>query len=704
MKIKNRFILLLIVFVFLFAVVGCVDKPAELTEEQKRQQLALDGFSSLDLISFKTGDSQNNVTQDITLVTSHESYPIVWTSENNEVVTIQDGVAVISRQDKDTQVKITATFMVTSSLFEERTFTLLVKKTEYVSVTLDLNNGSLTGNNNLVFQVEKGKTFSYNQTPVKEGCTFTKWTLNGVEYDFSKPVTQNITLVAQYEINQSTHATITLSLNGGGLPMGVPLTYEVLVGEVFEGPSGNPSKGRYRFDAWYLDGEPYDFTKPVTKNITLVAQYIEQVIVTINLNGGTLEGVTSTTRVDKGTALQDLGTPTKPYSNFINWLSNGEPYDFNQVVNEDITIEANFEFVPALVMEEIKTRLLAKYDNKNYSQKSLLNLINGYSEFSDFNITWVTDPSDLIDHNNYVTATHSGPATLTATIAYLETTDSITLTINIIEGAVPASDYGTYYDGITASSGESLVNQLQTLVTGSLGVTGNGNITYGEVRYLLTNSDLNINNSNKIWGIYDSAALPNTWGTTWDREHVWPQSRLNSSAENSRRNIASDPHNLRACTKSVNNSRGNNYFVQGSGIYKRIGEGFYPGDEHKGDVARILLYMAVRYRGILTLVDTQRGDNNTPEGANLATLSILLGWHLEDLPDQFERQRNNVIQKAQGNRNPFIDKPEYFRPVWELFMEEENLVVVANEQFEFTVQTYETLKTNYVSFNVRYTI
>ena len=114
--------------------------------------------------------------------------------------------------------------------------------------------------------------------------------------------------------------------------------------------------------------------------------------------------------------------------------------------------------------------------------------------------------------------------------------------------------------------------------------------------------------------------------------------------------------------------------------------------------------MAVRYRGLLTLVDVQRGSNKTPEGANLATLSVLMNWHLEDLPDEFERQRNNVIQAAQGNRNPFIDKPNYFRPVWELLMAEENLTISKTLAFNNTIKTYDILKTTYIPIENRYTI
>ena len=126
---------------------------------------------------------------------------------------------------------------------------------------------------------------------------------------------------------------------------------------------------------------------------------------------------------------------------------------------------------------------------------------------------------------------------------------------------------------------------------------------------------------------------------TWNKEHVWPRSKIgNSTAE-------SDIHNLRACNVSVNSSRGNMPFSDSSGKYGRAGSGFYPGDEHVGDVARIILYMHVKWQ--LTMTTSVIGD-----------LSMFLAWHLEDPVSDFERNRNEEIFKNQKNRNPFIDHPE----------------------------------------------
>ena len=88
---------------------------------------------------------------------------------------------------------------------------------------------------------------------------------------------------------------------------------------------------------------------------------------------------------------------------------------------------------------------------------------------------------------------------------------------------------------------------------------------------------------------------------TWNREHVFAKSLANPSleAESGLVSPGSDVHNLRPADKDRNSTRGNNKFTDGSG-YSRIistNGGWYPGDEWKGDIARIVMYMYSRYHG-----------------------------------------------------------------------------------------------------------
>jgi uncharacterized repeat protein (TIGR02543 family) len=273
--------------------------------------------------------------------------------------------------------------------------------------------------------------------------------------------------------------------------------------------------------------------------------------------------------------------------------------------------------------------------------------------------------------------------------------------------------YTGYYEGITsADTGLTLVNKLYNIISVVTAGNGNQNSSYGEVRYILMESDINPNNTDYLWGIYDNADIPKIWdGNTMNREHVWPNSRLGvprKTLTNSSRGIDSDPHNLRIIISRTNTDRNNYIFVNSSpSVNGHVIPGtqtYYPGDAHRGDVARILLYMAVRYKDILKLHNNMYGENYSLNGTSFGDIKVLLQWHQEDPVDDFEIQRNDVIYEHQGNRNPFIDKPYLFEPVWEVLMESAGLSVQKTAAFNQTINTYDKLKTIYIPSEIRYII
>lgn len=241
---------------------------------------------------------------------------------------------------------------------------------------------------------------------------------------------------------------------------------------------------------------------------------------------------------------------------------------------------------------------------------------------------------------------------------------------------------GGYYETANHKVGNELFLQLRTIIQ-----TGFNPVTYGDVRYILAIADRDPNDETTVIGIYDDDKIANYWiGTgegAWQREHVWPNSKLGiPRVDNGSKNQGSDLHNLRAIT-GINQTRSNRYFEEGSGGPYTIGtDAFYPGDDHKGDVARILFYMIVMYpqlnlTNILDDLVNNPDTNYTPEGAFMGKKDLLLKWHREDPVSELERQRNNFIYSGvakdpngkdiapQGNRNPFIDHPEYVHLIWE---------------------------------------
>lgn len=137
-------------------------------------------------------------------------------------------------------------------------------------------------------------------------------------------------------------------------------------------------------------------------------------------------------------------------------------------------------------------------------------------------------------------------------------------------------------------------------------------------------------------------------GNVINTEHIYPQSQLKSSIKGQTKG---DLHHLRYCNSRVNNYRGNRPFAQAEGGYKKVGENWYPGDQWIGDVARAVMYMNLRYDEDFSKV-------------SVGGVELMLKWNAKDPVSEFERQRNNEIEKAQGNRNPFIDNPYLATKIW----------------------------------------
>lgn len=219
--------------------------------------------------------------------------------------------------------------------------------------------------------------------------------------------------------------------------------------------------------------------------------------------------------------------------------------------------------------------------------------------------------------------------------------------------------YTDYYKTLEGLTGEAFKIQLQNIITTFSNGNPNYTTSYDAARYSLKDADEDPINKANVILIYNSASVPSTWdgGVTWNREHVWAKSLLGypggGLADTKTNGPGADLHNLRAANSSINSSRGNKPFVAGSGSYGAVGTGWYPGDEHIGDVARIILYMNLRWGDSLANI------------SDIGDLNLFLEWHLADPVDDFERNRNNVIFTNQGNRNPFIDYPEFVSMIWE---------------------------------------
>ena len=179
-------------------------------------------------------------------------------------------------------------------------------------------------------------------------------------------------------------------------------------------------------------------------------------------------------------------------------------------------------------------------------------------------------------------------------------------------------------------------------------------------------------------GISVNAAQEYNSAKGWSREHVWAKSRGDFGTS---KGPGTDVHHLRACNIRVNSIRNNRNFddcVDCEDVYiDEYNTGskkdanlytFTPPKEVKGDVARMLFYMAIRYDGTDGEVDLELTstllDKSSKEPLQ-ANLSTLLKWNVEDPVSDWERNKNEIIYTSyQENRNPFIDYPELADFIW----------------------------------------
>ncbi|MFV0146318.1 endonuclease [Empedobacter falsenii] len=220
-----------------------------------------------------------------------------------------------------------------------------------------------------------------------------------------------------------------------------------------------------------------------------------------------------------------------------------------------------------------------------------------------------------------------------------------------------------YYSSIDFNKSKNeLKNELATLISD----THKKNVSYSAgLKELFKTSDADPQNPSNlllIYGSQDSGThqRSRSFSGSWNREHVYAKSKGTPNLGTS--GPGADGHHLRPADMSLNSTRGNLSFDDGVGAMamKTNRGGWYPGDEWKGDVARILMYMYARYNSRALPLNITFG----PSTYSSDFPDILLKWNVEDPVSQFEIQRNNVVANVQGNRNPFIDNPYLATVIW----------------------------------------
>ena len=244
-------------------------------------------------------------------------------------------------------------------------------------------------------------------------------------------------------------------------------------------------------------------------------------------------------------------------------------------------------------------------------------------------------------------------------------------TYDFVESTAPNG----YYSSLEGLSGNALKQELQNIIANPAVVRAHN---YGDIVDILKVADQNPLNSNEVWLMYveiPRSKLDYQTGSIgtgkWNREHIYPQSRggfanateeipdgINVWLPTSADDIAAghaDAHHLRAEDGPENTNRSNkDYGLTGyNGRNGNLGS-------WKGDVARAIFYMAVRYNGL----EVVNGDLPDTTVGQIGDLATLLQWNQTDPSDDFEMNRNNYIYTWQYNRNPFIDYPNLADYIW----------------------------------------
>ena len=270
-----------------------------------------------------------------------------------------------------------------------------------------------------------------------------------------------------------------------------------------------------------------------------------------------------------------------------------------------------------------------------------------------------------------------------------------------LTAATAAQAPPTYYNQVNTSSAALLRSTLHAVIDDHVRFPYTASST--DSWDVLEVADQDPSNSSRILDVYRNASLPKAGGgnNNYNREHVWPNSYgfPNDGADNY---PYTDCHHLFLCDIAYNSARDRRLFDNGTGSWNEFvtastggqggGSGVFPGNsnwqttsnspggwqvwhDRKGDLARALFYMDIRYEGgthgttgvnepDLRLTDnptliTQSATGNNEGIAYMGKLSVLLQWHQQDPVDQKEMARNNAVYGFQGNRNPFIDNPAW---------------------------------------------
>ncbi|MCQ4166533.1 endonuclease [Tahibacter harae] len=271
---------------------------------------------------------------------------------------------------------------------------------------------------------------------------------------------------------------------------------------------------------------------------------------------------------------------------------------------------------------------------------------------------------------------------------------------NYVVNFETGADVSDYYAGVDTSSGPALKAWLHNRIK------DHTSVFYSQTYIVMNKADEDPSDTSKVWDVYMNASYPKqtSGAANYNREHTWPKSLGFPNETDGGKPVPphTDGHMLYASHVGYNSDRGNKPYGEcNSGCTPRptianhnVGGGggddnnyfngsvFEVWNHRKGDMARAVMYMVPRYQGGINANGVREPRLELTDNASqivainaqgctngcigyMGLKSVLLNWNDQDPPDAQERLRNDAVYSFQGNRNPFIDHPEWARCVFE---------------------------------------
>lgn len=294
------------------------------------------------------------------------------------------------------------------------------------------------------------------------------------------------------------------------------------------------------------------------------------------------------------------------------------------------------------------------------------------------NLSWTSGNPSIatITNAGYLKGVKKGNTIITITVDGKSDEINVSVLENDTSGLPsylrPTSGYtGSYYNSINESAtGTSFKQSVRSLINTNY---NEGSHTYSGLSGVFPLSDKDPDTGKMLW--FYSGTPQN--GFSGNREHVWPKDGGKAFPEKT--GPGKDAHHLRPTDNTLNSSRGSKQMKEltpgASGVsiakqgssttYGRFsgpewvcymqGDWFYPAKGWRGQTARILMYVELKWGHTWNLnLVLGGGDSKT-----IGDFETLMRWHLEEPVSEYEMARNNYVNTIQNNRNPFIDHPEW---------------------------------------------